>query len=527
LKQNILRYLSPNNWRLDTLSGLTVALALVPEAIAFAFVAGVEPIVGLYAAAIVSFTAALLSGRPGMISGATGALAVVLVELVRSHGIEYLFATVILMGIIQLAVAFFRLGKFSRIIPHPVMLGFVNGLAIVIFLAQIPQLQAFTPEGHFGWLHGEWLPAGELWVMGGLIALTMAVIAFLPRFTKAVPASLAAISLVTLIVVLFDVKTPTVLDMLNGGKLSAGFPMFSIPDVPFSFETLRIIFPFAIVLAFIGLVESLMTMSLIDEKTDTRGRSNVECSAQGVANIITGFFGGMGGCAMVGQSMININSGGRGRWAGIVAGIALFSFILFAGSLIERIPLAALVGVMFMVVIGTFAWSSFRIIRKIPREDAFVLILVSATTVAYDLAMAVIAGIIVSALVFSWKKSQLINAKTFLDKTGAKHYELNGTLYFASVQNFSQLFSVASDPDEVYIDFKEARIMDHSAIEAVNALTDKYLQSGKTLHVYHLSHDCRRLLKNAEKIVEVNVKEDPVYEVADDQLDSRQRDWIV
>ena len=505
---------------MDTLSGLTVALALVPEAIAFAFVAGVEPIVGLYAAAIVSLTAALLSGRPGMISGATGALAVVMVELVRSHGVEYLFATVVLMGLIQLAIAFFRLGKFSRIIPYPVMLGFVNGLAIVIFLAQLPQLQSFTPAGHFGWVDGTWLSGVELWVMLGLIGLTMAVIQFLPKFTKAIPASLASITLVTLIVILFDVDTPTVYDMLQGNALSAGFPTFSIPDIPFGWEALKIIFPFAIILAFIGLVESLMTMSLIDEKTDTRGQSNVECGAQGVSNVITGFFGGMGGCAMVGQSMINMESGGRGRWAGIVAGLALFGFILFAGSLIEKIPLAALTGVMFMVVIGTFAWSSIRIIPRIPQSDAFVLILVSVTTVFYDLAMAVIVGIIVSALVFSWKRSQNIRSNTFIDKDGAKHYQLSGLLFFASTDNFSETFTVSADPQEVHIDFNDARILDHSGIEAVNALTDKYLQAGKELHLYHLSHDCRRLLKNAEKVVQVNVKEDPVYEVAADKLDS-------
>lgn len=520
MQQKILSYLSPNNWRLDVLSGLTVALALVPEAIAFAFVAGVEPIVGLYAAAIVSLTAALLSGRPGMISGATGALAVVMVELVRSHGIEYLFATVILMGFIQLAIAFFRLGKFSRIIPHPVMLGFVNGLAIVIFLAQLPQLQSFTPAGHFGWFYGEWLPSGELMLMGGLIALTMAVIYFLPKFTRAIPASLASISLVTIIVIIFDLETPTVYDLLNGNAFSAGLPTFGIPDVPFGFDTLKIIFPFAIVLAFIGLVESLMTMSLIDEKTDTRGKSNVECSAQGTANVIAGFFGGMGGCAMVGQSMINMDSGGRGRMSGIVAGLVLFVFILFAGSIIEKIPLAALTGVMFMVVIGTFAWSSFRVLHRIPRSDAFVLVVVSATTVMFDLAIAVIAGIVISALVFSWKKSQDIVAKAFLDTKGGKHYELSGHLYFASIQSFSHIFSVKDDPDKVYIDFNDARILDHSGIEAVNALTDKYLQAGKTLKLYHLSHDCRRLLKNAEKVVEVNVDEDPVYEVADDKLDS-------
>ncbi len=514
-------YLTPSNWRLDTLSGLTVALALVPEAIAFSFVAGVEPIVGLYAAAMVSLIAALLSGRPGMISGATGALAVVMAELVRSHGVEYLFATVILMGFIQLVIAVFRLGKFSRIIPYPVMLGFVNGLAIVIFLAQLPQLQSFTPEGHFGWSHGTWLPQAELLTMFGLIALTMAVIYFLPRFTKAIPASLASISLVTIIVILLDIDTPTVYDMLKGNSLSAGLPSFGIPDVPFGLETLKIIFPFAIVLAFIGLVESLMTMSLIDEKTDTRGKSNVECSAQGVANVVTGFFGGMGGCAMVGQSMINMDSGGRGRLAGIVAGITLFGFILFAGSLIEKIPLAALTGVMFMVVLGTFAWSSIRVLPRIPFSDAFVLVLVSITTVFYDLAIAVIVGIVVSALVFSWKRSQNIRSRTYVDKDGVKHYELSGLVYFASIENFSRTFTPTTDPACVEIDFAEARILDHSGIEALNSLTEKYLQAGTTLHLRHLSHDCRRLLKNAEKVVKVNVKEDPVYEVADDDLDSQ------
>lgn len=520
MMEKIAAYLTPNNWRLDILSGLTVALALVPEAIAFAFVAGVEPIVGLYAAAMVSLIAAILSGRPGMISGATGALAVVMVELVRTHGVEFLFATVILMGIVQLVVAGLRLGKFSRIIPYPVMLGFVNGLAIVIFLAQLPQLQSYTPDGHFGWVHGTWLAGTEMAVMAGLIALTMAIIYFLPRFTRAVPSSLASITVVTLLVVVFDLDTLTVRDLLQGGTMSAGLPGFGIPQVPFTFETVSIILPFAIVLAFIGLVESLMTMSLIDEKTDTRGQSNVECGAQGVANVFTGFFGGMGGCAMVGQSMISLESGGRGRLTGIIAGVTLFGFILFAGSLIEQIPLAALTGVMFMVVLGTFAWSSIRVLPRIPRSDAFVLVLVSVTTVFYDLAIAVVVGIIVSALVFSWKRSQNIRSHTYVDAAGAKHYELSGLVYFASIENFSRTFTVAQDPQRVLIDFKEARILDHSGIEAVNALTDKYLQAGKKLELYHLSHDCRRLLTNAEKVVQVNVKEDPVYEIADDALDS-------
>lgn len=513
----ILRYLSPRNYKNDVLSGITVALALVPEAIAFAFVAQVNPIVGLYAAFMVSFIAGILSGRPGMISGATGALAVVMVSLVVEYGVQYLFAAVVLMGIIQLLVAFFRLGKFARIIPHPVMLGFVNGLAIVIFLAQIPQFQTHTPEGHWGFLHGTWLAFPQLSLMLGLVALTMAIIYFLPKFTKAIPASLASIGAIAAAVILFDINTPTVLDMLKGENMAASFPLFGIPSVPFTWETLKIIAPYSFILAFIGLIESLMTLSLLDEMTDTRGNSNKECMAQGTANVVTGFFGGMGGCAMVGQSMINVTSGGRGRLSGITAGLALLSFILFAPNLIEKIPLAALIGVMFMVVIGTFAWSSFRIIKNIPRSDAFVLVLVSAVTVFTDLAMAVIMGIIVSALVFVWQKSQHIYAKTFIDTKGAKHYEVDGVIFFGSVQNFKEIFSVQNDPKEIYIDFRNARVFDHSAIEALNGLTEKYLKAGKKLHLQHLSHDCCQLLKNAEKIIEVNVNEDPYYGVADEK----------
>ncbi len=518
--QKILSYLSPGTYRADVLSGLTVALALVPEAIAFALVAQVDPIVGLYAAFMVSIITAVLSGRPGMISGATGALAVVMVALVVDHGVEYLFATVVLMGIIQLLVAFFRLGKFSRIIPHPVMLGFVNGLAIVILLAQIPQFQSFTPEGHFGWIHGTWLATPALLTMFFLIGVTMAVIYFLPKLTKSVPSSLVAIGGVSLAVIIFGIDTPTVKDLLANGSMAAGFPTFHFPLVPLTFETLTIIFPYAIVLAFIGLVESLMTLSLIDEITDTRGKSNRECFAQGTANVVTGFFGGMGGCAMVGQSMINISSGGRGRLSGITAGLALLTFILFAAPLIERIPLAALIGVMFMVVIGTFAWSSLRLLGKIPHVDIAVLATVSIVTVLTELATAVIVGIIMSSLAFAWKKAGKIHAKTWIDTNGGKHYELNGFLFFASTDNFSELFIPKDDPDEVYIDFQNARILDHSGIEAVNSLTEKYLRSGKKLHLYHLSADCRKLLKNADKIVEVNIKEDSHYEVADDLLDS-------
>lgn len=515
----ILQYLSPKNFRADTLSGLTVALALVPEAIAFAFVAGVDPIIGLYAAFMVSLITGILSGRPGMISGATGALAVVMVSLVVSHGVQYLFATVILMGIIQLLFWGFKLGKFSRIIPHTVMLGFVNGLAIIIFLAQLPQLQSSTPDGKFGWAVGEWLPLPELSLMLLLIAITMAIMHYLPKFTNKVPSALAAIIFIATITILFELPTKTVKDMLEGGSMTAGLPQFAIPQVPFSLETLYIILPYAIILALIGLIESLMTLTLIDEKTDTRGQSNKECFAQGSANIITGFFGGMGGCAMVGQSMINIQSGGRGRWSGIVAGVMLLIFILFTGKYIEKIPLAALIGVMFMVVIGTFAWSSFRVIQKIPKTDAFVLVFVSIITVFTDLAIAVISGIIISALVFSWKKSQEISATKTITPEGELKYQLEGYLFFGSVRNFSEIFIPKEDPKEVYIDFAKAKILDHSGIEAVNALTEKYKKNGKNLHLQHLSPDCKKLLKNAQCIIEVNIKEDPRYEVADNRLD--------
>ena len=515
----ILTYLSPKNFKNDTLSGLTVALALVPEAIAFAFVAGVDPIVGLYAAFMVSFLAALFSGRPGMISGATGALAVVMVNLVSDHGVQYLFAAVVLMGLMQMLIGYFKLGKFARIIPHPVMLGFVNGLAIVIFLAQLSQFQTETPEGAWGWLHGTWLESGSMILMLGLVGLTMAIIHFLPKLTKAIPSSLVALVGISAAVIFLDIDTPTVKDMLNGGEIPRNLPSFSIPMVPMTFETLKIIFPYALIITLVGLIESLMTLSLIDEMTDTRGQNNRECLAQGTANIVTGFFGGMGGCAMVGQSMININSNGRGRWSGIVAGIALLLLILFGGNLLELIPLAALVGVMFMVVIGTFEWSSFRIFSKIPRIDAMVLIIVSLTTVFTDLAMAVIIGIVVSALAFVWQKSTKIShTKDFTDKHGAKHYILSGYVFFGSAKNFSELFEVKNDPKEIFIDFADAKILDHSGIEAINSLTKKYQKAGKKLHLQHLSKDCQVLLKNAEGIIEININEDPKYFVADDEL---------
>ena len=500
---NVLK--KPSNLKNDLLSGLTVALALVPEAVAFSFVAGVDPLVGLYAAFIVGLITSAFGGRPGMISGATGALAVVMVSLVAQHGVEYLFATVVLMGLIQILAGVFKLGKFVRMIPHPVMLGFVNGLAIVIFLAQ---MDSFKLE-----IGGqkEWLEGMGLYLMGGLVVLTMAVIHFLPKLTKAIPSSLAAIGLVTGIVIFFNLDTRTVGDMAS---VKGGLPEFSIPMVPFSLETFKIILPYAIILAAIGLIESLMTLSLVDEVTETHGSSNRECVAQGASNVITGFFGGMGGCAMIGQSMINVNSGGRGRLSGISAALFLLVFILFASQWIEMIPIAALTGVMFMVVIGTFAWSSFRIINKIPKSDAFVLILVSGMTVAFDLAIAVASGVIVSALVFAWNSAVRIRARKSVDEKGVKTYQIYGPLFFGSVKNFNEKFDVKNDPKEVIVDFMDSKVADHSGLEAINKLAERYQKENKAIHFKHLSPDCRRLLSKAGNLVDVNVIEDPDYIVA-------------
>jgi len=494
----------------DILSGLTVALALVPEAVAFAFVAGVEPLVGLYAAFFIGLITAAFGGRPGMISGATGALAVVMVSLVAQHGVEYLFAAVVLMGFIQIGVGVLRLGKFIRIVPHPVMLGFVNGLAIVIFLAQLGNFKVADADGVKHWMQGE-----QLWLMLGLVALTMAIIHILPKLTKAIPSSLAAIITVSLIVIGLDLDSRTVGDMAS---IAGGLPEFHIPMVPFTLHTLYIILPYSLIFAAVGLIESLLTLQLIDELTETRGRGNRECVGQGAANVVTGLFGGMGGCAMIGQSMININSGGRGRLSGITAAVFLLIFILFASGLIGQIPLAALTGVMFMVVIGTFEWSSFRIMGKIPKADAFIIVLVSGVTVATDLAIAVVVGVIVSALVFAWEHAKQINVKSYIADNGSKVYELNGPLFFASVRNFQDLFSPKDDPSDVVIEFQNSKVVDHSAIEAIDSLAERYIREGKTLHLRHLSVECKELLKKAGDLVEVNVIEDPKYHVADDRL---------
>ena len=516
------------NAKNDILSGLTVALALVPEAVAFAFVAGVDPLVGLYAAFMIGLITSIFGGRPGMISGATGALAVVMVSLVaqgntmgepaENLGLYYLFITVILMGFIQIFAGVLKLGKFVRLIPHPVMMGFVNGLAIVIFLSQ---LGMFKTSGNDGLV---WMQGQELWTMIGLVILTMGIMFGLPKLTKKLPEALVAIIVVSSLVIFGNLDVATVGSFIRDGGgegLKGGLPelQWAIFEViPFNFETLRFIGPYAVILAAIGLIESLMTLNLIDELTESRGNSNKECIAQGSANVITGLFGGMGGCAMIGQSIINIKGGGRGRLSGIVAALALLAFILFASNLIEQVPIAALVGVMFMVVIGTFAWSSFRIINKIPIADVFVLILVSTVTVFFDLAIAVVSGVIVSALVFSWENAKRIRARKRIKTDGTKIYEIWGPLFFGSISAFNQKFDVKNDPDAIEIDFVESRVSDHSAIEAIFNLVNKYNSAGKTIKLKHLSQDCKVLLYKSSplfKDVIIEAIDDPRYHLAE------------
>lgn len=601
----------------DVLSGLTVALALVPEAIAFAFVAGVNPLVGLYSAFFIGLLTAILGGRPGMISGATGAMAVVVISLVALHGIEYLFPTVILCGLLQIGIGVARLGKLIRMVPHPVMLGFVNGLAIVIGLAQLDSFKTLGADRALVFLSGT-----PLLVMVALTGLTMGIIAVLPKLTRAVPASLAAIAVVTVISLVINhgttsqqtplvsnvgemlrmkslakntrshaaaedgkatlgrtavanhsgdgrgaetvlaagadmersrIDSQTLADGLDrrdsdvpvadvqvtsetGGEgllepvqpsevtadISGDLPvLFFISHVmvPWNWETLQIIFPFAVVLCGVGLIESLMTMTLIDEITETRGQGNRECIGQGVANVVCGLFGGMGGCAMIGQSLINVNSGGRGRLSGITAALCLLLFILFLGPLIKQIPMAALVGVMFMVVIGTFEWASLKMFRRMPKSDVLVMVLVAGYTVLmHNLAMAVILGVVVSALVFAWQHATHMGADVKHNEFGSKIYQLHGPLFFASVSSFKELFDVNNDPSDVVIDFYYSRVYDQSGLEAINQLAEKYSGCGKRLHLTHLSPECRSLLDKAGDLVEINVSQDPQYHVASDRL---------
>ena len=506
--------LTPGQIQTELLSGLTVALALVPEAVAFAFVAGVHPLVGLYAAFMVGLITAVFGGRPGMISGATGALAVVMVALVAQHGVEYLFATVVLMGLLQVFAGVMQWGKFIRLVPHPVMLGFVNGLAIVIFLAQLTQFKvpgSAEASGH-GMAGGDWLSGTPLILMLVLVGATMAIIWVAPRITKAFPAPLAGIGIVAAVVIGFGLDVPRVGDLAS---IEGGLPLFHIPMVPLTWETLEIILPYAVILAAIGLIESLLTLNLVGDLTGQRGGASQECIAQGVANTATGFFGGMGGCAMIGQSMINVKSGGRTRIAGIAAALFLLAFILAGSSVIELIPLAALVGVMFMVVIGTFAWNSLKILRKVPLTDAFVIVLVTVVTVMEDLAVAVVVGVIVSALAYAWNNARRIHAKSYETPEGAKVYQVQGPLFFGSASGFIEMFEVENDPSQVIVDFADSRVVDQSALQAIEALASKYKGVGKQVQLRHLTRDCHRLLTNAGHLM-IDSDDDPDYEIATD-----------
>ena len=495
------------DYKTEILSGLTVALALIPEAVAFAFIAGLSPLTGLYAAFVMGLVTSIVGGRPGMISGATGAVAVVVAALALSHGVEYVFAAVVLSGLIQVAAGALKLGKLIRLVPHPVIFGFVNGLAIIIFTAQLDQFKDNQ---------GQWLGGMDLYVLLALVLLTMLIIWGLPKLTKAVPASLAAILTVFALVAIFQLDTKTVGDVAS---IKGGFPPFHIPSVPFTWETLTLIFPFSLVMAGVGLIESLLTLNIVDEITGTRGRSNKEAVAQGLANISSGFLSGMGGCAMIGQSLINISSGARARLSGIVASVMLLVFIMFGSELIEKVPMAALTGLMIMVSIGTFEWASFKTFNKMPKKDIFLMVLVTIiTAVLHNLALAVLVGVILAALFFAWDNAKRIRARKFVDEKGVKHYEIFGPLFFGSVAAFHEKFDVQQDPEDVIIDFSESRVADMSAIEALNKITERYQKVGKKVHLRHLSPDCKKLLAHADELIEVNILEDPTYKVVSDEL---------
>jgi SulP family sulfate permease len=494
------------NYKNELLAGFTVAMTMIPESLSFAILAGLSPLTGLYAAFMMGLITAILGGRPGMVSGGAGATIVVLIALIKSHGIEYLFAAVALAGIFQILVGVFKLGKFVRLIPQPVMYGFLNGLAVIIFMAQIEQFKITDSTGAISWLQG--MP---LYIMAGLTALTIAIVYFFPKITKAVPASLVAIIVVFAVVFGFNIPTKTVADIAH---ISGNLPSFHIPQIPFTLETLQIIFPYALVMAGVGLIESLLTLSMVDEITNSKGNANKESVAQGIANITNGFFGGMGGCAMVAQTLVNLNAGSRARLSGIIGSVMILAIILFGAPFIERIPMAALVGVMMMVAIGTFQWVSIRIVNKMPKSDIFLGITVALITIIlHNLALAVLVGVIIAALVFAWDNAKRIRARKSIDENGVKHYEIYGPLFFGSVTAFMDKFDLMDDPDEVVVDFRESRIVDMSAIDALDKLSKKYSQQNKKLYLRHLSEDCRAMLKNAEAMIEVNIQEDPTYKV--------------
>lgn len=494
------------NYRTEILAGLTVAMTMIPESLSFAILAGFPPLAGLYAAFIAGLITAIFGGRPGMISGGAGATVIVLIALMKSHGLDYVFAAVALAGVLQIIVGVFRLGKFIRLVPHPVMFGFVNGLAIIIFMSQIEQFKKLV--------NGElvWLTDTPLYIMLGLVALTIGIVVVLPKITKAVPASLVAIIVVFLLVFFFGIETKTVKDIAS---VSGGFPPFHIPNIPINLETFQLVFPYAMIMAAVGLTEGLLTLNLVDEITETKGNGDKECIAQGSSNILNGFFFGMGGCPMIAQTLVNLSAGSRARLSGIVAALTILLIVLFGAPIIELVPMAALVGVMVMVAIGTFEWASFKIVNKMPKSDVFLVVIVALITVVlHNLALAVLIGVIISALVFAWESAKRIRAKKYIDEVGVKHYEIYGPLFFASIAVFLEKFDVNNDPNEVIIDFKESRVADMSAIEALNVITNRYHKLGKKVHLRHLSPDCIRLLNKAEAIIDVNIMEDPTYKLA-------------
>ncbi|TVZ51585.1 SulP family inorganic anion transporter [Dokdonia sp. Hel_I_53] len=613
-----------SNPKNDITAGITVSLAMIPEVVAFAFVAQISPIVALFGAFVIGIISALFGGRPGLISGAAGAVAVIFVNMIQvghakgllfdqpveNMGYFYLLAAVVLMGIIQVFAGLFKLGKFVRLIPHPVMMGFVNGLAIVIFLAQLGMFkenkkdafdqnmrntesqemvysvsnnevrdivsntvlfviegnsiinkatnkEAFlVSDGQVFDIHTKkvvfnasengfysvsdsgvvksWMKGKTLYTMIALVLLTMLMVWGLPKLTTKIPAALTAILIVTLISVFGGVESINVGEFIRDGggaglngiaEISSKLNVLELwGNLPFNLDTLKFIAPYAFLAASVGLIETLMTMNLVDEMTETRGSGNKECVAQGAGNIVSGIFGGTGGCGMIGQTVININAGGRGRLSGVVMAVTLLTFILFADEFIEQVPIAALVGVMFMMVIETFAWSSFRIIKKIPRLDAFVLIIVSAVTVFFDLAIAVFVGVIISALSFAWSSAKKIRARKKMKPDGTKVYEIWGPLFFGSIQSFNSKFDVNGDPENVEIDFIEAKVADHSALEAIFVLLEKYEAAGKNLVLKHLSTECKDLMRKAspkfDKVIEESV-DDPRYHVLSGVFDTK------
>lgn len=506
---NLFDFKQKVNYKTEVLAGLTVAMTMIPESLSFAILAGFPPLMGLYASFIAGLVTAIFGGRPGMISGGAGATVIVLIALMNSDGLEYVLAAVALAGVFQILVGVFKLGKFIRLVPHPVMFGFVNGLAIIIFMSQLDQFKTVL-NGDIVWLSGS-----PLLIMAGLVALTIAIVVLLPKVTKAVPSSLVAIIVIFILVYFLGIDTKTVKDIAS---VSGGFPPFNIPNVPINWETLKLIAPYSMIMAAVGLTEGLLTLNLVDEITETKGNGNRECIAQGSSNILNGFFFGMGGCPMIAQTLVNLSAGSRARLSGIIAALAILVIILFGAPIIEQLPMAALVGVMIMVAIGTFEWASFKIINRVPKKDIFLVIVVATITVIlHNLALAVLVGVILSALFFAWESAKRIRARKHIDENGVKHYEIYGPLFFASTTAFIEKFDVANDPDEIIIDFKDSRVSDMSAIEALNVVTQRYNKVGKKVHLRHLSTDCRRLLSNADALIEVNIMEDPTYKVAVDK----------